>query len=158
MTTGFLVGAAALSVTFLLQFFFPGILSSIVSGLSYGGMKALLETWNANRWKRKEARQERRRGGLFSRRRRQLLEPGHLDVAKRTGEGDDELPLVPEIDHDKRNSNIGLDCQGSAPDTPNTRGSNEPRRGQIEAVPRVYYSNGRARRVARRQRRLDRRG
>ncbi|MGN6545274.1 MAG: hypothetical protein ACTHK7_09525 [Aureliella sp.] len=127
-------------------------MSSIVSGLSYGSVKALMETWTANREKQKKARQEarqaRRGGGLFGRRRRQPPNTVHTDVVKRTGDSEVDAPLVPYVEHDKLSSVLGSD-------------SLEPidlRHGQIEAVPGIYYRHGRARREARRQRRLDRRG
>lgn len=152
MTTTLLIGAAALGATLLLQFIFPEFVTSIMSGLSYGSVKAFLETWSANREKRKKARREalreRRDGGLFGRRRRQSPETVHADAAKKSGKGDVEPPPAPNVDHDKPSVITGSD----------SRGSDEPRHGQLEALPGVYYSNGRARRDARRQRRRDRHG
>lgn len=151
MTTTLLIGAAALGATLLLQLMFPGFMTSIMSGLSYGSVKALLETWSANREKRIKARQEARQvgkgGGLFGRRRRRSPETAHRDAAKSSPEGDVEPPLAPKFDHDKPRSILG----------PDTQEPDESRHGQIEAAPSVYHSNGRTWRGARRQRHHDRR-
>jgi hypothetical protein len=152
MTTALLICAAALGTTLLLHVIFPGFMTSIMSGLSYGSVKALLDTWSANREKRKEARREARRqrsdGGLFGRRRRQSLETVHPDAAKAAGEVDVEPAPAPKADYDDPRSILGSDSQ--EPD-----GS---RHGQIDAKPSVYSSNGRARRESRWKRRHDRRG
>lgn len=72
MNTYAIIGLLMLGGMMLAQFFFPTMLSGIASGLSYGSVKAVLETWAANRKQRKEDRQKKRaeRGGLFGRRRR----------------------------------------------------------------------------------------
>lgn len=83
MSTALLVGAAALGATLLLQLIFPGFMTSIMSGLSYGSVKALLETWSANREKRKKARQEAHKQlkGVGRRRRRHQNEPAPRPVS-----------------------------------------------------------------------------